>query len=131
VPGKAGPMGMHRGGGATTGRWGQLRMIVFRWWGGYVDLWGPQQLHGGERSGEGVAPIGVGWRGSTAHRSRRGGDVGFKTGREGRGVRCSRGLTSSQRGSGCEGARAQVKGVEKSGMRHQRCLQFGGRAGEE
>jgi hypothetical protein len=33
---------------------------VFRWRGGSGDLRGPQQLHGGERRGEAVAPIGPG-----------------------------------------------------------------------
>jgi hypothetical protein len=70
-------------------------MAVFQWRGDSGDLRGPQQLHMGERRGEGAAPIGAGWHGSTAHRSRQGSDVGFKTDREGHGVRCPRGLVSS------------------------------------
>jgi hypothetical protein len=68
VSGKAGPAWTDRGGDVTTGRRGRLGTAVFRWRGGSGDLRGPQQLHGGERSGEGMAPIGAGWRGSTAHR---------------------------------------------------------------
>jgi hypothetical protein len=68
VQGKVGPAGMHRGGGATTGRRGRLWMAVFRWRGGSGYIQGPQQLHRGERRGEGVAPIGAGWHGSMAQR---------------------------------------------------------------
>jgi hypothetical protein len=50
------------------GRRGQLRMAVFQWRGDSGDLRGPQQLHMGEQRGEGAAPIGAGWHGSTAHR---------------------------------------------------------------
>jgi hypothetical protein len=60
--------GMHRGGDMTTGRRGWLRTVVFRWRGSPGDLQGPQQLHRGERRGEGVVPIEAGWHISMTHR---------------------------------------------------------------
>jgi hypothetical protein len=68
LPGKAGLAQMHRGIGKTMGWWGRLGTVVFWWRGGSSDLQGPQQLHWGEQRGEGVAPIGLGWCGFTAHR---------------------------------------------------------------
>jgi hypothetical protein len=46
-------------------------------------------------------------------------------------VLCPRGLTISQCGRGCEGARARAEGAEKSRMRHRRHLQIGRRTGED
>jgi hypothetical protein len=83
VPGKAGPAGTHRGGGATMVWWGHLRTAVFRWRGGSGDFQWPRGgdpaiRDGGERGGLPVARSERKRSGGTGKASEDGGGTIFK-----------------------------------------------------